>query len=198
MKEFNSSGEIIIQDATITKPGSPVNKSYVDGLVPLVGTDSPEGNVSAPVGSTYTDTEATNGAIRWIKTSGTGNTGWRVEYGDTGWRKIDGSGGEYLQEGEYLVRREGRRLWVILSDVVFRERNSNSSLGRLPWLFRGASFSMRFALYAGIENTPSRSGNISGLGYVNVYGTKTDTPLTGYICLATDEAWPTSLPGTPA
>lgn len=31
MKDFNSSGELIIQDATITDPGSPVNKSYVDG-----------------------------------------------------------------------------------------------------------------------------------------------------------------------
>ena len=45
------------------------------------GTGSPEGKVSAPVGSVYTDTAATNGAIRWIKTSGTGNTGWR-DYAD--------------------------------------------------------------------------------------------------------------------
>jgi hypothetical protein len=39
----------------------------------------------------YTDTAATNGAIRWIKATGVGNTGWRVEYGDTGWRNIVGS-----------------------------------------------------------------------------------------------------------
>lgn len=227
MKEFNSSGELIIQDATITEPGSPVNKayvddsvsgkadksyvdsaispmaekSYVDSLVPIgsfAGTGSPEGKVAAPVGSIYVDSAATTGAIRWVKTSGTGNTGWSVEYGDTGWRKIDGSGGEYLQEGAYLVRREGRRLWVNLSGVVFRERNSNSSLGRLPYLFRGVPFSIRFPVFVGLETTPSLSGNVSGLGYVNIYGTKTDTPVTGYVCIPTDEAWPSSLPGTPA
>jgi hypothetical protein len=37
----------------------------------------------------YTDTDATNGAIRWIKATGSGNTGWKVEYGDTGWRNLN-------------------------------------------------------------------------------------------------------------
>lgn len=49
------------------------------------GTGSPEGVVTAPVGSIYTDNAATNGAIRWIKRTGTGSTGWQVIYGDTGW-----------------------------------------------------------------------------------------------------------------
>lgn len=57
----------------------------------LQGTGFPEGVVTAPVGSQYTDTAATNGAIRWIKATGSGNTGWRVEYGDTGWRNLVGS-----------------------------------------------------------------------------------------------------------
>jgi hypothetical protein len=57
----------------------------------LQGTGFPNGVVTAPVGSIYTDTAATNGAIRWIKATGSGNTGWRVEYGDTGWRNIVGS-----------------------------------------------------------------------------------------------------------
>lgn len=47
------------------------------------GTGSPEGQISAPVGSVYTDTAATNGSVRWIKASGTGATGWRDYYGDT-------------------------------------------------------------------------------------------------------------------
>ena len=33
MKEFNSSGELIIQDGNINSPGSPVNKKYVDNAV---------------------------------------------------------------------------------------------------------------------------------------------------------------------
>lgn len=50
-----------------------------------VGEGFPEGKVTAPVGAIYTDRLATAGAIRWIKTSGSGSTGWKVEYGDTGW-----------------------------------------------------------------------------------------------------------------
>ena len=52
------------------------------------GTGMPEGNVKAGVGTYYTDTAATNGAIRWIKTRGSDKTGWRVVYGDTGWRSV--------------------------------------------------------------------------------------------------------------
>jgi len=44
--------------------------------------------VAAAVGTYYTDTAATNGAIRWVKASGTGNVGWRVIFGDTGWRTL--------------------------------------------------------------------------------------------------------------
>ena len=52
------------------------------------GTGSPEGVVTAPVGTYYTDTAITNGAMRWAKKSGTGSTGWQVIEGDTGWRRI--------------------------------------------------------------------------------------------------------------
>ena len=52
------------------------------------GTGMPEGNVKASVGTYYTDTAATNGAIRWIKASGSDKTGWKVVYGDTGWRSV--------------------------------------------------------------------------------------------------------------
>ena len=52
------------------------------------GTGMPEGNVKADIGTYYTDTAATNGAIRWIKTRGSDKTGWKVVYGDTGWRSV--------------------------------------------------------------------------------------------------------------
>lgn len=52
------------------------------------GTGQPNGKVSAPPGSEYTDTAVTCGAVKWIKMWGTGNTGWTVLYGDTGWRDI--------------------------------------------------------------------------------------------------------------
>ena len=43
----------------------------------MVGTGSPEGAVTAPAGSVWRQTDhATFGYVRWIKGSGTGNTGW--------------------------------------------------------------------------------------------------------------------------
>ena len=53
------------------------------------GTGMPNGTVSAPIGTTYVDTAVTNGALKWIKQSGTGNTGWKVLIGDTGWRTLN-------------------------------------------------------------------------------------------------------------
>lgn len=53
------------------------------------GTGMPNGKVEAPIGTTYVDVEVTNGALKWIKQSGSGNTGWKVLIGDTGWRTLD-------------------------------------------------------------------------------------------------------------
>ena len=53
------------------------------------GTGMPNGSVTAPIGTTYVDTAVTNGALKWIKQSGTGNTGWKVLIGDTGWRTLN-------------------------------------------------------------------------------------------------------------
>lgn len=50
------------------------------------GRGMPNGVVTAPVGTTYVDETVTNGALKWIKKSGTGNTGWEVLIGDTGWK----------------------------------------------------------------------------------------------------------------
>lgn len=52
------------------------------------GTGMPNGKVTAPVGTTYVDTNATNGALKWIKRRGTDNQGWEVLTGDTGWKKL--------------------------------------------------------------------------------------------------------------
>ena len=53
------------------------------------GTGSPEGRIMAEIGTTYVDVNVTNGALKWIKESGNGNTGWRVLIGDTGWRTLN-------------------------------------------------------------------------------------------------------------
>lgn len=52
------------------------------------GRGMPNGTVTAPVGTTYVDEAVTNGALKWIKKTGTGNTGWEVLIGDTGWKTL--------------------------------------------------------------------------------------------------------------
>jgi hypothetical protein len=45
-------------------------------LIWLTGANSPEGVVTADVGSIYTRTNGGAGTTLYIKESGTGNTGW--------------------------------------------------------------------------------------------------------------------------
>ena len=68
---------------TSTGPNNQVNQYEIHG------TGMPNGKVSAPVGTTYVDTVATNGALKWIKRRGTDNQGWEVLTGDTGWRTLN-------------------------------------------------------------------------------------------------------------
>ena len=64
------------------------------------GRGLPNGVVTAPVGTTYVDEAVTNGALKWIKKSGTGNVGWEVLIGDTGWKivpSVSKLGGSYVK-----------------------------------------------------------------------------------------------------
>jgi len=70
------------QPATNT-PGGQVNEYEIHG------TGMPNGKITAPVGTTYVDTNATNGALKWIKRTGDNNQGWEVLTGDTGWRTLN-------------------------------------------------------------------------------------------------------------
>lgn len=53
------------------------------------GMGMPNGVVEAEIGTTYVDKNKTNGALKWIKTTNGGNTGWEVLIGDTGWRTLN-------------------------------------------------------------------------------------------------------------
>ena len=66
----------------------------------LTGAGIPEGKVEGTLGQTYVDLRRTNGAVKWIKTTDSGKTGWAVLYGDTGWKTLNISsklGGSYLK-----------------------------------------------------------------------------------------------------
>jgi hypothetical protein len=75
---------------------NPANTTVLDNRLKVLeakqweihGRGMPNGVVTAPVGTTYVDEAVTNGALKWIKKTGTGNTGWEVLIGDTGWKVL--------------------------------------------------------------------------------------------------------------
>jgi len=98
--EFGDSDNIeLITNKTIqrylpTNTGNTGNTTELDNRLKVLeskqweihGRGMPNGTVAAPVGTTYVDEAVTNGALKWIKKTGTGNTGWEVLIGDTGWK----------------------------------------------------------------------------------------------------------------
>ena len=55
----------------------------------LIGEGMPNGKVNGTIGQTYVDTKKTNGALKWIKRTPSGNQGWAVLDGDTGWKTLN-------------------------------------------------------------------------------------------------------------
>ena len=184
------------------------------------GTGMPNGKVEAPVGTTYVDTAVTNGALKWIKRSGTNNQGWEVLTGDTGWRTLNirsKLGSSYLKVRRKndtvmyqfgglswgwfgVVRRGGAGYEAQGSD---RERNCYIlGLSGVPQGFRSES-----SLIGGIYNDKGRS---YGTWYLGGYGDSnmlrfqftdpvpTDRDIgdirVSSISYLTSEPWPTTLP----
>lgn len=83
---------------SVTLPASGQNASTSSSE--LTGTGMPNGRVNGTLGQTYVDTAKTNGALKWIKRTASGNQGWAVLDGDTGWKNINilsKLGNSYLQ-----------------------------------------------------------------------------------------------------
>ena len=144
------------------------------------GRGMPNGVVTAPVGTTYVDEAVTNGALKWIKKSGTGNVGWDVLIGDTGWKilpSVSKLGGSYVKVRRVnnvvsyqfgglswgwfgIVRRGGAGYQIQPSD---RERNCFIlGLGGIPQGYRSES-----SLIGGIYND---KGTPYGTWYLGGYG----------------------------
>jgi hypothetical protein len=155
----------------------------------ITGTGSPEGVVTAPVGSMYTDTAATNGAIRWIKATTNGNTGWRVDYGDTGWRNVTST----VTGGTTVIARFRRFVSTVNIHIY-----SMDAASRLP-------------MPTGFRPYDSGNGNAWAVG-TSTFGTltwdaaavaiKATGGAVGFgvsfisIDYPTADAWPATLPGT--
>ena len=100
----------------------------------LSGSGSPEGVRAAPVGSIYTDTLGTTGALQWVKAIGTGNTGWRVMYGDTGPRTLTVNAP--ATASPFTVRRATNLVYLNLSASFPTGWTSGGTLFTLPLGFR--------------------------------------------------------------
>ena len=181
-------------------PQGDVSVEQLNAKVPitiLTGVGSPEGNVSAPVGSIYTDSETTNGAIRWIKTSGTGSTGWKVEYGDTGLRDIS----DLLKDatGSVTISRIGQVVYLEARVIKPEETlgSGSSFLASLPVGFRPAT-RRDFTLNATLSSSTTRSGFQFTSGAIGVWQPSTSDIYYFQHHWVTSNSWPTSLPGTPA
>lgn len=75
---------------TVNLPASSQNASTPStSSSELIGEGMPNGKVDGTIGQTYVDTKKTNGALKWIKRTASGNQGWAVLDGDTGWKTLN-------------------------------------------------------------------------------------------------------------
>lgn len=182
------------------------------------GRGMPNGVVSAPVGTTYVDEAVTNGALKWIKKTGTGNTGWEVLIGDTGWKilpSVSKLGNSFVKVRRVnnivsyqfgglswgwfgIVRRGGAGYQVQGSD---RERNCYIlGLNGVPQGYRSES-----SLIGGIYNdkgTPYGTWYLGGAGDSNMLRFQFTDPVptdrdigdirVSSISYLTSEPWPTN------
>lgn len=177
----------------------------------LSGTGSPEGVVTAPVGTEYLDTAGTLGAWRWLKTSGSGNTGWVVTYGDTGWRQMKAdwnvsprSSGDGFVE-RLLIRRVGNRITLACYlDGAFGGEKNHSVAAFLPVGFRNTSSLGVWPEVNRFRLTSSQTTYVDPILETGTAGNlRIITPSSMHeayseIAWVTDHPWPTTLPGTPA
>lgn len=184
------------------------------------GTGSPEGRITAEVGTTYVDVNVTNGALKWIKEKGSGNTGWRVLIGDTGWRtlnsvsKLGDSFVKIRRVNNLVTYQFGGLSWgwfgiVRRGGAGYIEQGSDRDRNCLITGYHGIPVGFRSS-YSLIGNIYNDAGIIYGTWYL---GGNTDADYLRFqfldpvptdrdigdirvsdISYPTDDPWPTTLP----
>lgn len=166
----------------IVGPGRPDQPSTTAGTI----------TGAEPVGAEYRSTDGANvGAYRWAKRPG---GTWAVVDGDTGWRNITSLSSQ-LTSGTFRVRRMGDVVHASFDDAK-TSNASGDSIVVIPDGFR-ASASYLGALYGYASNAWGYGYRVDNIGNLRF----TTTPaiwLRDSRQWVTAQAWPTSLPGTPA
>lgn len=210
-------GSITLPTTAATQPsGTPGQVHEYE----IHGTGMPNGKVTAPVGTTYVDTAVTSGALKWIKRQGSGNQGWEVLTGDTGWRTLNIKsklGNSYLKirrKNDVVTYQFGGLSWgwfgvIRRGGVGYEAQGSDKErncyilgLGGVPVGFRSES-----SLIGGIYNdkgTPYGTWYLGGYGDSNMLRFQFTDPVptdkdigdirVSSISYLTSEAWPAVLP----
>jgi hypothetical protein len=170
-------------------------------------TGNPNGVRTGQPGDQVVQTDATTdvkGWIRWVKATGTGNTGWVAgPEADTGWRSLDatafGVDTGKLTLGECRLRRVGWQVW--LSFYGTKVGTTGGAIATVPSGFRPADAD---ETYGQIRNFTSKADagivNVQTSGQVN-WDSASLTAGDVYVNTMTfsvTNAWPSSLPGNPA
>ena len=184
------------------------------------GTGSPEGRITAEIGTTYVDVNVTNGALKWIKEKGNNNTGWRVLIGDTGWRtlniasKLGSSFVKIRRINNLVVYQFGGLSWGwfgIVRRGGYGYQSQTSDIERNCFILSGngipAGFRSSNSLIGNIYNdkgivygtwylADSTDGNHLRFQFLNPVPTDRDIGdiRVSAISYITDDPWPTTLP----
>lgn len=165
------------------------------------GTGMPEYRVKASVGTYYTDTAATNGAIRWIKTRGSDKTGWKVVYGDTGWRSVPQILSTSMKASVVKVRRINNTVYLYAALTGWAYNWNGGGTAGLPDGLRpndqmqGPSAGRHGNSY--LTWIIQTSGQINAEAASAQNPTPTLPPIVSVSYLPNDNVpWPTTLPGT--
>lgn len=175
----------------------------IGGARYISGTGFPNGVVSAPTGSIYIDKNVTNGASSWVKKSGTGNTGWVVLEGDTGWRDVTSifTNFEVVNPNDKGIRwrREGSTNYIegscqiksLSTSVIIIDTAMASRSDAVVIRFEGQGTTTEVidlkTLGTAMYPVPSAAASVGRRGYFNTsYGASQSQAIT----------WPSTLPGT--
>lgn len=213
---------LILSDGggNVTLPTSTSSNTGQVNQYEIHGTGMPNGKVVAPVGTTYVDTAVTSGALKWIKRQGSGNQGWEVLTGDTGWRTLNIKsklGNSYLKvrrKNDVVTYQFGGLSWgwfgvIRRGGVGYEAQGSDKErncyilgLGGVPVGFRSES-----SLIGGIYNdkgTPYGTWYLGGYGDSNMLRFQFTDPVptdrdigdirVSSISYLTSEPWPNVLP----
>ena len=205
---------------SVTLPSQTATNAPAANEYEIHGQGMPNGQVVAPVGTTYVDTNVTNGALKWIKRTGADNQGWEVLTGDTGWRTltiVSKLGASYLKvrrKNDTVMYQFGGLSWGWFGVVrrggpgyQFQPSDKERNVYILGQQRVPIGFRPEFSLIGGIYNdkgTPYGTWYLGGQSDGNMLRFQFTDPVptdrdigdirVSSIMYLTSEPWPTNLP----